>query len=81
MAEPVFGVRDAESLGLMPCQIGVFCDGCGTTVTHDYWVSEDGGPSARFQIARAHLRREEGWRCDLTGDWCPKCQPAEEVEP
>lgn len=73
--EPVFGVREAEALGLMPCQIGVFCDRCGETEDHDYWVPEDSTQPERFEIARKTLRGR-GWRCDEVGDFCPECLAA-----
>ncbi|HEY9410948.1 MAG TPA: hypothetical protein VIP77_15305 [Jiangellaceae bacterium] len=65
-------IRDPES-GLMPVQIGVFCDDCGTTAERDYLVSEDTTQKGRFAIARAHLAKNEGWQCDLYGDFCPNC--------
>jgi hypothetical protein len=55
-----------------PSQIGVFCDGCGTTVERDYVVSETMTQPERFEVARASLRHE-GWQCDSSGDWCPAC--------
>jgi hypothetical protein len=55
-----------------PSQIGVFCDGCGTTVKRDYVVSEAMSKPERLEVARASLRRER-WRCDESGDWCPAC--------
>lgn len=54
-----------------PCRIGVYCDTCGTTVAGDYVVSESMTKPQRLEVARAHLRRREGWRCDQTGDYCP----------
>jgi hypothetical protein len=60
-----------------PSQISVFCDGCGTTVTRDYVVSETMSRPERLEVARASLRGE-GWRCDESGDWCPTCKIAAE---
>jgi hypothetical protein len=64
-------IRDPES-GLMPVQIGVFCDDCKTTGEHDYLVREDSTRVERFEVARAHLRTQ-GWQCDAYGDFCPDC--------
>ena len=55
---------------LMPDQITVFCDECGDLATRDYLVREDDGQKVRFAIARAHLSKNEGWRCDRRGDYC-----------
>lgn len=59
---------------LYPCQIGVYCDDCGTTVKRDYLVNDNTSKPARLEIARSHLRNE-GWICDATGDFCPPCAP------
>jgi hypothetical protein len=60
-----------------PSQIGVFCDGCGTTVKRDYVVSEAMSKTERLEVARVSLRGD-GWQCDESGDWCPACRtPAE----
>jgi hypothetical protein len=67
-------VASPEPPDLYPALIGVFCDRCGTRVERDYLVSDDDGPKARFEFARADLRRE-GWTCDATGDVCPNCPP------
>ncbi|MEU6712911.1 hypothetical protein ABZ897_15635 [Nonomuraea sp. NPDC046802] len=56
-----------------PSLIGVFCDGCRTTVERDYVVSKAMTKPERFEVARATLRRE-GWQCDESGDWCPTCR-------
>lgn len=66
-------IRDPDS-GLMPVQVGVFCDGCGTTEEHDYLVREDSTKADRFEVARRHLRKQ-GWQCDGQGDFCPSCRP------
>ncbi|NUK07492.1 hypothetical protein HRW18_05575 [Streptomyces lunaelactis] len=63
-----------------PAAIGVYCDGCGTDVVNDYIVSDALDREARFEIARAHLRRE-GWSCTEAGDFCPACKPAEGSAP
>lgn len=65
-------IRDPNS-GLMPAQIGVFCDDCGATAERDYLVPEDSTQKGRFAIARAHLAKNEGWQCNQYGDFCPNC--------
>lgn len=72
-------IRDPNS-GLMPVQVGVFCDGCGTTEEHDYLVREDSTQADRFEVARSHLRDKAGWQCDARGDYCPKCKANEPVD-
>lgn len=57
----------------MPCQIGVYCDGCGEQVVGDYVVHESMPQGERFEVARAGLRTQ-GWKCDRTGDYCPTCK-------
>lgn len=69
-------IRDPNS-GLMPVQVGVFCDGCGTTEEHDYLVREDSTKADRFDVARDYLRGEKGWTCNEGGDYCPKCKASE----
>jgi hypothetical protein len=64
----------AAGSGLMPCQVGVWCDNCGVTAEHDYLVREDSTPTERFEAARRHLRANEGWSCGPDGDFCPTCQ-------
>ena len=56
-----------------PCQIGVYCDDCGTTVKRDYIVNDLMSKPERLEIARTHLRAE-GWQCDADGDYCPTCK-------
>lgn len=58
-----------------PCQIGVFCDECGVTVTHDYVVSDSMDQLARFNAARAWLTKHEGWLCTPEDDLCRNCRP------
>lgn len=59
-----------------PCQVGIYCDDCGINDVRDYLVSDEDGQKARFEYARAALRRE-GWKCDMNGDLCPDCaEPA-----
>ncbi|MEU9014286.1 hypothetical protein AB0D12_31855 [Streptomyces sp. NPDC048479] len=58
-----------------PCQIGVYCDGCGTVVKRDFIVSDLMPKPERLDIARAALRAE-GWQCDDEGDYCPICAAA-----
>lgn len=72
-------IRDPDS-GLMPVQVGVSCDGCGTTEEHDYLVREDSTKADRFAVARAHLTENAGWRCDEAGDFCPSCRAAQAIE-
>ncbi|SDM76560.1 helix-turn-helix domain-containing protein [Streptomyces wuyuanensis] len=57
-----------------PSLIGVYCDGCGTTVERDIVVSDRMSKAERFEAARVHLRRE-GWSCTSSGDLCPTCKP------
>ncbi|MBE4790269.1 hypothetical protein [Streptomyces caniscabiei] len=59
-----------------PCQIGVYCDDCATTVKRDIIVNDRMTKPERLEAARAHLRAD-GWTCDETGDFCPACQPKE----
>ncbi|MEV0584059.1 hypothetical protein [Nonomuraea sp. NPDC050310] len=66
-------LRDDE----FPCQIGVFCDGCGTATERDYVVSEAMTKPERFEVARITLRRD-GWQCDASGDWCTACKVGRE---
>lgn len=58
-----------------PAAIGVFCDRCANTFEGDFVVSDDMDQAARFEAARAHLRRE-GWSCTPSGDLCPACTTA-----
>lgn len=69
-------VRDMDD-PRYPAQIGVFCDRCGTTVEHDYLVSDDMDQQERFEVARAHLREHEDWSCTADGDFCPACKGGE----
>lgn len=50
---------------LPPAQIVVFCDRCG-----DGFILSEG-----TAYARAHLVQNEGWSCDVRGDFCPTCKP------
>jgi hypothetical protein len=59
-----------------PCQIGVYCDDCGTVVEGDYIVNDRMSKPERLEIARAHLRAA-GWTCDADGDLCPPCARAD----
>lgn len=56
-----------------PCQIGVYCDDCSTTVERDYIVNDLMSKPERLEVARTHLRAE-GWQCDADGDYCPTCR-------
>ncbi|THA56135.1 hypothetical protein [Streptomyces sp. A1136] len=56
-----------------PARIGVFCDQCGTTVEHDYIVSDDMGKAERYEVARNHLTENEGWVCTPWRDLCQSC--------
>ncbi|MET7713708.1 hypothetical protein [Streptomyces sp. NPDC005407] len=55
-----------------PCQIGVYCDDCGTVVSRDFIVNDLMPKPERLELARAALRAE-GWTCDADGDLCPPC--------
>jgi hypothetical protein len=55
-----------------PCQIGVFCDNCGTVHEGDYVVTDRMAKPERFEAARAHLRTL-GWSCTPDADLCPPC--------
>lgn len=59
-----------------PCQIGVYCDDCGTIIKLDIVVNDRMSKPERLEAARAHLR-EDGWTCDADGDFCPACQQQE----
>lgn len=54
-----------------PLQIAVFCDTCGIEVVHDYLVNDAMSRSDRLEVARTHLRTNEGWSCNSDGDFCP----------
>lgn len=56
-----------------PCQIGVFCDECGRTVSHDYLVHDGMTKAQQLQVARDHLTVNEGWSCTPDADLCPGC--------
>ncbi|MFE5037091.1 hypothetical protein [Streptomyces sp. NPDC056683] len=56
-----------------PCQIGVYCDRCRHTVSHDYLVHVAMTGAQRLQVARDHLARNEGWSCTPAEDVCPSC--------
>jgi hypothetical protein len=58
-----------------PAQIGIFCDECGEDHLADYLVAANSTREERFEIARNHLRANEGWTCDKNGDRCPRCVP------
>ena len=66
-------LRDPDS-PYFPTQIGVFCDGCGAIVEHDYMVSEGMTKIERLGVARKHLKEEERWSCGPDGDFCPSCK-------
>lgn len=72
-------IRDPES-GYYPSQIGVFCDNCGTHDLRDYLVREDQDQPVRFEVARRHLRENEGWTCGESGDFCPACRNGDAEE-
>ncbi|MFE0877294.1 hypothetical protein ACFW4X_20965 [Streptomyces smyrnaeus] len=57
-----------------PCGIAVFCDQCGTTHRGDYIVTDQMTRGDRLEVARDHLRRNEGWSCTADGDFCPGCK-------
>jgi hypothetical protein len=56
-----------------PCRIGVCCDECGHTVSHDYLVHVGMSRAQRLQVARDHLTANEGWSCTPAADLCPNC--------
>jgi hypothetical protein len=56
-----------------PSEIGVYCDECGLTVSHDYLVHEGMTKAQRLQVARDHLTANEGWSCTPDADLCPSC--------
>lgn len=68
-----------EGTEMMPAQITIYCDHCGTTDTRDYLVGAADSQQVRFGYARTLLNRI-GWRCDGGGDTCPRCL-ADEVDP
>lgn len=74
-ADPDFVLADQVNARrvIMPCQLTVFCDCCGTEHTGDYLVGEDDDAATRFGYARRHLTEHQGWRCDARGDFCPEC--------
>ncbi|MFD0035563.1 hypothetical protein ACFVJK_46820 [Streptomyces sp. NPDC127172] len=59
-----------------PSRIGVYCDECGVTVSHDYLVHDAMTKAQRLQVARDHLVANEGWSCTPDADLCPTCAPA-----
>lgn len=56
-----------------PCGIGIYCDRCGHEHRGDYIVTDTMTRQQRFAVARRHLVANEGWRCDGSGDLCPRC--------
>lgn len=66
-----------EGTEAYPCQIGVFCDDCGTTVVHDYIVDTGMTRDERLDGARRHLTANENWDCGPAGDLCPNCKADE----
>ncbi|GAA0501153.1 hypothetical protein [Streptomyces olivaceiscleroticus] len=69
--------NDTSPEALYPAQIGVFCDDCGTVHEGDYLVNDLTTQPERFEIARAHLRKQ-GWSCTEEADRCPECAAAED---
>lgn len=65
-------LRDPDS-PLYPSEISVYCDDCGTTLTHDYMVDGRQSRPERLEVARTYLRDHEGWHCDELADLCPTC--------
>lgn len=55
-----------------PCQIGVYCDTCGTVRSGDYIVNDLMTSDERLAVARNWLATNEGWQCDADGDYCPE---------
>ncbi|MBP2583004.1 hypothetical protein J3A78_003482 [Streptomyces sp. PvR006] len=55
-----------------PCQIGIYCDDCGTTALGDYVVHTGMTQLERYGVARRHLTDNAGWDCGVAGDLCPK---------
>ncbi|MFD3802611.1 hypothetical protein ACFWTC_03060 [Streptomyces sp. NPDC058619] len=76
-----FSLADLDDpTGYYPSQIGVFCDGCGTTVTHDYVVHTDMTRTQRLDVARTHLTDNEGWSCTAAADLCASCKTRDGAE-
>lgn len=74
--------RHAAADQRYPAQIVIFCDHCGREAVHDYLVSDSMSQAERFEVARAHLRCNEGWSCTADGDFCPTCgQPRRRAQP
>lgn len=67
------------SLARFPCEVAVFCDVCGHEERGDYLVRETDSQETRFEIARAHLRKQD-WICDARGDFCPDHHPDRQEE-
>ncbi|MFE7128921.1 hypothetical protein [Streptomyces sp. NPDC057617] len=58
-----------------PCGLGISCDTCGTTLRGDFIVTDTMTKAERLEVVRNHVRTTQGWQCDGTGDYCPKCKP------
>ncbi|PBC71536.1 hypothetical protein BX265_6146 [Streptomyces sp. TLI_235] len=54
-----------------PCQLGVYCDNCGTEWSGDFVVSDRDSKPERLEIVRRHARNKLGWSCGEAGDYCP----------
>lgn len=63
-------VRDMDD-PRYPTRIGIYCDTCHVTESHEYMVSDDMDRTERLGVARAHMRTQ-GWQCGDGGDFCPE---------
>jgi hypothetical protein len=52
-------------------RITVYCDVCHAQESGDYVVDDATTKAQRLEFAR-HRLRGLGWRCDDTGDYCPR---------
>lgn len=62
-------VRDMDD-PRYPTQVGIFCNTCFVTESHEFMVSNDMSRDERAETARAHMRTT-GWECSERGDFCP----------
>lgn len=76
MSQPAPATDDQPTGQKYPASVGVFCDHCHTAVEHDYIVSDTMTQPERFEVAREHLRTNEGWSCTPEADLCPPCRAA-----
>lgn len=57
---------------LYPSRLGVFCDEDGLVIEADIIVSDRVSKPQRLAMIRQYAR-DQGWRSDSRGDFCPSC--------